>query len=116
MKTVTIKLKETFGIYLKKMIRKAAIISIKGYLLTSSEIAILKEEKPWGIILFKRNISSVNQLTKLTKKIRITMKDKKFPILVDEEGGRVSRFSNILDNSLYTQKYFGELYKIDKLV
>ena len=98
------------------MIRKAAIISISGPILTRQEISILKKEKPWGIILFKRNIISALQLTNLTSKIRRTMKDKKYPILVDEEGGRVSRLSNYLDNSVFTQKYFGHIYKLNKQI
>ena len=98
------------------MIRKAAIISIAGPFLTRAEIAILKKEKPWGIILFKRNILSENQLMNLTKMIKQIMKDKKFPILIDEEGGRVSRLSNFFDNSIYNQKYFGDLYKINKQI
>ena len=44
------------------------------------------------------------------------MKDKKYPILIDEEGGRVSRLSNIINNSYYNQKYFGDIYKLDKLI
>jgi beta-N-acetylhexosaminidase len=97
------------------MIRKAVIVSISGPFLTSREIAILKKEKPWGVILFKRNILSENQLINLTKKIKKIMRDKKFPIIIDEEGGRVSRLSNFLDNSLYNQKYFGDVYKLNKL-
>ena len=81
------------------MIRKAAIISISGTRLTPVEITIFKKEKPWGVILFKRNISSAKELKRLTSSIRIIMKDKKYPILIDEEGGRVTRFSNFLDNS-----------------
>ena len=42
------------------------------------------------------------------------MKDKKYPILIDEEGGRVTRLSNILDNSNFNQKYFGSIYATDK--
>ena len=110
------KLKEIFGICLKKMIRKAAIVSISGPFLTRLEMSIIKKEKPWGIILFKRNILSENQLFNLTKKIRQIMKDKKFPILVDEEGGRVSRLSNCLDISIFSQKYFGDLYQSNKLI
>jgi beta-N-acetylhexosaminidase len=98
------------------MIRKAAIVSIAGPTLTSNEVHILKKGKPWGIILFKRNILSENQLIKLTKKIKKIMRDNKFPILIDEEGGRVSRLSKFLDNSLYNQKYFGDIYKSDKLI
>ena len=98
------------------MIRKAAIISLSGFVLTRSEKIILKKEKPWGVILFKKNIFSENQVISLTKKIRKTMKDKKYPILIDEEGGRVSRLSNIINNSYYNQKYFGDIYKLDKLI
>ena len=96
------------------MIRKAAIISISGIVLTKQEVNIFKKEKPWGVILFKRNISTKIQVQKLTNSIRKIMKDKKYPILVDEEGGRVTRLSNFLDNSLYTQKYFGYVYKKNK--
>jgi beta-N-acetylhexosaminidase len=98
------------------MIRKAAIVSISGPFLTLFEIAILKKEKPWGIILFKRNILSENQLINLTKKIKKVMKDNRFPILIDEEGGRVTRLSNFLDNSIYNQKYFGDIYKLNKSI
>jgi beta-N-acetylhexosaminidase len=98
------------------MIRKAAIISIAGPSLSYREILILKKGKPWGIILFKRNILSEKQLKKLTNKIKKIMKDSKFPILIDEEGGRVSRFSNFLDNSAFNQKYFGDIYKSNKIV
>ena len=98
------------------MIRKAIIISIASTFLTKHEINILKKERPWGIILFKRNISSENQLIKLTRKIKKVMKDKKFPILIDEEGGQVSRLGNFIDNSIYTQKYFADMYKLDKSI
>lgn len=113
---VIIRLKEIFGIYLKRMTRKAIIISISGTSLTRSETNILKNEKPWGIILFKRNIQSENQLKHLTKNIKKVMKDEKFPILIDEEGGRVTRLNNFLNNSFYSQRFFGEMYKIDKAI
>ena len=98
------------------MIRKAAIVSISGLVLTREEINIIKKEKPWGIILFKRNILSEKQLINLTSSIKKIMKDKKYPILIDEEGGKVSRFSNFIDNSLYNQKYFGDIYKLNKKI
>ena len=98
------------------MIRKAAIVSISGPTLTNKEINIIKKEKPWGVILFKRNILSKKQVIILIKKIRMTMKDSKYPILIDEEGGKVTRLSNFLDNSIYNQKYFGEIFKLNKKV
>jgi beta-N-acetylhexosaminidase len=96
------------------MIRKAAIVSISGSVLTKNEISIFKKDKPWGIILFRRNIFSENQLINLITNIKKIMKDKKYPIMIDEEGGKVSRLSNFLDNSLYNQKYFGDIYSLDK--
>ena len=111
-----LKLKEIFGNCLRKMIRKAIIISISGVSLTQQETKIFKDEKPWGVILFKRNIESEKQLKKLINSIKKTMIDKKYPILVDEEGGAVTRLSNFLNNSIYCQKFFGDIYKVDKKI
>ena len=44
------------------MKKKAIIISIKGLKLTSKEKLLLSKEKPWGLILFKRNIKSLIQI------------------------------------------------------
>ena len=93
------------------MNRKAAIISIRGSKLTASEISLLKKEKPWGIILFKRNIISFKQTKNLTKKIRSCMKDPFYPILIDEEGGKVSRLSELFSTKEFTQYFFGLLYE-----
>ena len=96
------------------MNRKAAIISIKGLKLLPEEKEIIFREKPWGIILFKRNIKNFYQTKQLTESIRRVIKDKHYPILIDEEGGSVCRLTKIIDNSVYSQKFFGDLYKRDK--
>jgi beta-N-acetylhexosaminidase len=92
------------------MKKKAIIISIKSYKLSKNEIRLLSDEKPWGLILFKRNIKSLQQLKKLIIKIRKTTKDSKFPIMIDEEGKTVSRLSKIINHDV-TQKLFGDIYK-----
>ena len=61
MKSIIIR-KEISGICLKKMKIKALIVSIKGPRLTKLEKTLLSKEKPWGIILFKRNIKSLIQV------------------------------------------------------
>ncbi len=94
--------------------RRAFICGIKGKILSNKEIYFLKKYKPWGVILFSRNIHSIIQTQKLTKKIRDLFKDKKYPILIDEEGGRVSRLNKFIDSSTFTAKYFGDLYIKDK--
>ena len=41
------------------MSKKAIIFGIKGYRLTKKEKNLLKKTKPWGIILFSRNIKNI---------------------------------------------------------
>ena len=48
------------------------------------------------MILFLRNIKSVKQTKNLTDSIKKIFKDKNYPILIDQEGGRVNRLSNII--------------------
>ena len=93
------------------MIKKAIIISLAGYKLTKNEINIFKRYIPWGVILFNRNIQNYNQLKKLILSIKKVTKDKNYPVLIDEEGGEVSRLRNIIDNELFSQSYFGQIYK-----
>tara|TARA_B100001063_G_C16678314_1_gene510333 strand:+ start:198 stop:1142 length:945 start_codon:yes stop_codon:yes gene_type:complete len=97
------------------MKKKAIIISIKGLKLTNKERLLISKEKPWGLILFKRNIKTIIQTQKLIKEIKKYSNDKKFPILVDEEGIKVSRFVNILNHNL-DANFFGKLYQKDKMV
>ena len=40
------------------MKKKALIISLNGTKLSKMEKILLSKEKPWGVILFKRNIKS----------------------------------------------------------
>ena len=94
--------------------RKAFITGIKSLKLTSSEVKFLKKQKPWGIILFSRNIKSINQTKLLTHSIRKLFKDPHYPILIDQEGGRVNRLKNIITFDNLTGEYFGKLYVQDK--
>ena len=94
--------------------RKAFITGIKSLKLTSSEVKFLKKQKPWGIILFTRNIKSINQAKLLTDSIRKLFKDPHYPILIDQEGGRVNRLKNIITFDNLTGEYFGKLYVEDK--
>ena len=96
------------------MFRKAFIVGLKSKKLSPSEISFIKNHKPWGVILFSRNIKDLNQLKRLIKNIKMIIKDKKYPILIDQEGGRVSRLNNIIDFSVFSQGYFGDLYKKNK--
>ena len=74
----------------------------------------MKKYKPWGIILFSRNINTISQTQKLTNSIKKLFNNNNYPILIDEEGGKVTRLNRFIDNSIFTAKYFGDLYKVIK--
>ena len=96
--------------------RRSFIIGIKSTILNKKEIFFLKKYKPWGIILFKRNIKTIKQTKKLTNHIKKIFNDTKYPILLDQEGGKVNRLSNFLDNDLSTGEFFGNLYSKDRKI
>jgi len=96
------------------MNRKAVIFGIKGYRLTNKEKQLFKKIKPWGIILFSRNIKNIFQLKILVNDIKKILRDKKYPILIDQEGGKVSRLNKIINLSFFSQYFFGKLYNKDK--
>ena len=93
---------------------RSFICGIKGLYLTKNENIFLKKYKPWGIILFSRNIKTIKQTQILTNSIKKIFNNKNFPILIDEEGGRVSRLRKFIDNSIFSAQYFGNLYTKDK--
>ena len=60
--------------------RRALIVGIRSLKLNSNEQIFLKKYKPWGVILFSRNIKSIKQTKNLTDSIRKIFKDKNYPI------------------------------------
>ena len=94
--------------------RRSFITGIKGAKLSQKEINFLKKYKPWGIILFSRNIITISQTQKLTSHIKKLFNDDNYPILIDEEGGQVSRLGKFIDNSIFSSEFFCNLYKNNK--
>ena len=90
---------------------RSFICGIKGKTLSYNEKKFLNKYKPWGIILFSRNINTISQTQKLTNSIKKLFNNNNYPILIDEEGGRVSRLKKFIDNSIFSAKFFGDLYK-----
>ncbi len=90
--------------------RRSFIVGIKSTSLNIKEIRFLKKYKPWGIILFTRNIKNIRQTQKLTYNIRKIFKDRNYPILIDQEGGRVNRLKNIITFYNLTSEFFGKKY------
>ena len=94
--------------------RRSFIIGIKSTTLSVIEKKFIKKYKPWGIILFNRNIKSLEQGKKLTNQIKKIFDDNNYPILIDQEGGRVNRFKNFFNADSLTGEFFGKLYLSDK--
>lgn len=69
----------------------AAIYGCSGHVLTPEEHAFFAEARPWGFILFRRNIDGPDQVRALTAALRESIGDPDAPVLVDQEGGRVQR-------------------------
>ena len=94
--------------------RRSFIIGIRSITLSSKEKKFLNKYKPWGVILFSRNIKSLKQTKELTNQIKKIFKDKNYPILIDQEGGRVNRLKNFFNTDNLTGEFFGKLYLKDK--
>lgn len=69
-----------------------AVFGCLGPSLTKDEFDFFKSVKPMGIILFKRNCKSKNQVRDLILSIKECISEKTH-ILIDQEGGRVVRLS-----------------------
>ena len=73
------------------MTRSAAIYGCSGHRLTEDEKAFFAEVRPWGFIVFRRNVDSPEQMRALTDEMRDCVGDADTPVLIDQEGGRVQR-------------------------
>jgi beta-N-acetylhexosaminidase len=69
---------------------RAFITGLAGPELVREERAFLADAQPWGLILFKRNIDTPAQVSRLISQARDAL-GRDAPVLVDQEGGRVQR-------------------------
>jgi len=69
----------------------AAIYGCSGHRLTAEERAFFAEVRPWGFILFRRNVDSPDQVKALVDDLRDSVGRADAPVLIDQEGGRVQR-------------------------
>jgi beta-N-acetylhexosaminidase len=72
------------------MAARAFITGLSGLTIAASERAFVREARPWGLILFKRNVSTPKQVYELIVSFRDAI-GWEAPVLVDQEGGRVQR-------------------------
>jgi beta-N-acetylhexosaminidase len=95
------------------MSRRAFITGVSGPILTSDEAIFLREQRPWGFIIFKRNIENKTQLFELVSQLRQAAGDPTAPVLIDQEGGRVQRLGPPHWPLYPPGAVFGTLYDVD---
>jgi beta-N-acetylhexosaminidase len=91
---------------------RAFISGCSGTYLTAAEKQFFADANPWGLILFRRNCESPDQLKALTLSFREAVGRKNAPVFIDQEGGRVQRLGP--PNNAWRQyppaKAYGVLY------
>ena len=92
---------------------RAFITGLAGTDISADERALLRDAAPWGLILFKRNIESPDQVRRLTGEFRAIV-GRDAPVLVDQEGGRVQRLGPPHWPVYPPGAAFGRLYRSDK--
>ena len=90
------------------------VFGLKNHKLNNKEKEFFKKSNPLGFILFERNCKTFNQTKSLIKDLKKTTSHKNTIIMIDQEGGRISRLNKIIDLSSFSQNYFGRLYNKDK--
>jgi beta-N-acetylhexosaminidase len=90
-----------------------AFFGMAGLSLTPEETAFFSEVRPAGFILFGRNIESREQVLALTDQLRALTGRDDLPILIDQEGGRVTRLKPPLVPGFPSAHTFGTLFKRD---
>ena len=70
-----------------------AIFGCAGLELLPEERDFFRQVRPWGFILFGRNVSDPEQVKRLVAALRETVDAPNAPVLIDQEGGRVRPIS-----------------------
>jgi len=92
---------------------RAFITGVSGLELSATEREFIRLERPWGFILFKRNIQTPDQVILLVRELREAMGNPEAPVLIDQEGGRVQRLGPPHWPVYPPGAVFGVLYDID---
>ncbi|HEV1999983.1 MAG TPA: beta-N-acetylhexosaminidase [Xanthobacteraceae bacterium] len=96
------------------MADRACILGCAGPRLTADEHALFGAARPWGFILFKRNIEDPAQVSNLTQEFRAAVGRPGAPVFVDQEGGRVQRLQPPRWPVYPPAAKYGEIYARDR--
>ena len=88
-------------------------MGLKGLTPSAEEIAFFRGERPWGFILFARNLSEPSQISDMVAALRDSIGNPDAPVLIDQEGGRVQRMRPPLAGRYPAPAVIGEIYRRD---
>lgn len=92
---------------------RAFITGVLGLELSADERDFLRSERPWGFIVFKRNVDTPEQVVRLVRELRDAVDRPDAPVLIDQEGGRVQRLRPPHWPDYPAGAIFSRLYDID---
>lgn len=90
------------------------ILGCAGTALTPDEIALYRDERPWGFILFARNLQEPQQITDLVAAMRDAVGRPDAPVSIDQEGGRVQRIRPPMIEKYPAAQVLGDIYRADR--
>lgn len=93
---------------------KAVILGCAGKSLSADEAKFYRDERPWGFILFARNIGEPNEIADLVAGLRDSVGRPDAPVFIDQEGGRVQRLRPPLAPNYPAGSALGALYRADR--
>ncbi len=82
--------------------------------LSAEETAFFQDKRPFGLILFRRNIDNPDQVRRLTQSFRAAVGRMDAPVLIDQEGGRVQRLAPPHWAALPPAAIIGRLYRQER--
>ena len=98
------------------MSTRAFITGVSGTELDVAEREFIRAKRPWGFILFRRNIETPRQVALLVQEMRKAVGISDAPVLIDQEGGRVQRLGPPHWPAYPPGALFGALYDVDRSI
>lgn len=93
---------------------KAMILGCAGKSLTPAEVRFFRDERPWGFILFARNIGEPDQIRDLVAAMRDCVGRDDAPVFIDQEGGKVQRLRPPIAPNYPAGAAIGALFRQDR--
>lgn len=93
--------------------RRSFIASCASSSLSESEKAFFRDARPAGLILFRRNCETPDQIRRLTAEFKSAIGESDTLVLIDQEGGRVQRLAEPNWRQRPPAELLGRLYERD---